>query len=475
MKTTAKKVFLAILGTSVLSMSGCETLTSDKDVNPNLAQDAPVEQILTAAQVSQGFVYSGELPRLAGIWVDYFTGYDRQYAGYNSYTVSAQDFDNAWANIYQTTAVQLRIVQQKAADNGNFQLQGIAQVMEANMFGTTTALWGDIPYNEAFRVTNVSDPRNPAFDQQSSVYNQVQAKLDEAIVNLGRAGVSPRGRDIYYGGSASKWIKAAHTLKARYYLHTKQYAQAAAQASQGLSNSSDDMLMPYDGTAVAGNQNPYYDFIENTRSFYMIALDTYAVSLLNGVRSNDKTNETGRLSYFYTDQGDYGSSANGLDPNYIDGAFAADADAPLLTYVENQLILAESQARTGNNALALAALNSVREENDAKFSEIDASSKYSIYVLSDFAPGGIANNGASSINDALIREILVEKYLSLLGQIESFNDVRRTNNLIGVPKKNDNAPNLPQRFLIPQSEVNTNVNAPRQAPSALYEKTAVNR
>ena len=48
--------------------------------------------------------------------------------------------------------------------------------------------------------------------------------------------------------------------------------------------------------------------------------------------------------------------------------------------------------------------------------------------------------------------------MSLFGNIEVFNDVRRTQNLIGVPINSGNK--LPGRFLYPQSEMNSNKNTP---------------
>ena len=74
----------------------------------------------------------------------------------------------------------------------------------------------------------------------------------------------------------------------------------------------------------------------------------------------------------------------------------------------------------------------------------------------------------------LLREILTERYLTFMGQINAFNDARRTNNALSMPVKSATAPSLPQRFLYPQSEINTNPNVPKPIPG-LYEKTPVNK
>ena len=73
------------------------------------------------------------------------------------------------------------------------------------------------------------------------VYTDLLALLDKAIADLGGGGTGPAGHDLVYGGSAAKWIEAAHTLKARIYLHqveklgNAQYTSALAEARKGIS------------------------------------------------------------------------------------------------------------------------------------------------------------------------------------------------------------------------------------------------
>ncbi|HEX8426535.1 SusD/RagB family nutrient-binding outer membrane lipoprotein [Hymenobacter sp.] len=470
MKITARYFLPAALGAA---LGSCDKLIEGYDVNPNAAQDAPADQQLTAVQVSEGFVLSGEMARMAGIWSDYFTGSDRQYEGLQNYTTVAGDYDNMWTSTYTLVLTNARIVSDKAALVQNYQLQGIAQVLEAQMIGTATSLWGDIPYSQAFQP---GVP--PVFDRQTDVYNSVQTLLSTAITNLGRNGVNPEERDIYFQGNLARWTAVAHSLKARYFLHTKNYAQAATEARLGIASPAGDLLMPYGGT-VSTTANPYYDFVEINRTGYLSATGAYAVGLLQGQHSNALTNESARFQYFYTSSGSSGAA----DLNTSTGVFASDADFPLITYVETQAILAEALARANDLNGSLTALNAVRTTNSdtisspyrAGFTKVRGKTQtaYQPYTLANFAAGGVLNTGQSQQN-ALLREILTEKYLSLVGQIEPFNDVRRTGNIIGVPKKRTDAPSIPQRYLIAQNEVNANPNVPTPIPP-LYEPTEVNR
>ncbi len=454
MKKTSTYILVAAIA-SASAFSGCNPLVENNDISPNLPPDAPADQQLTATQLGEGFVMSGEAARTANIWAGVFTGEDRQYSALQVYVAGLPDFDNMWTNSYYLVLQQTRLIQEKARAVNNNHLLGIAQVLEAQMIGTVTSLWGDVPYSRAF-VTGQPSP----FDGQAAVYTATQALLDDAIANLGRNGVNPEARDIYYGGDLAKWRAAARSLKARYFLHVKNYAAAVAAAGQGIAKTDGDMIMPYK-EAVSVSANPYWDFQKNSRPGYMSASQSYAAELMLS-RRNSKTNDTKRHDFFFV---------GGNLKTTTGGAFAIDADFPLISYVETQAILAEALVRGGDAAGALTALNATRTANEAVYG-----SSLADYTLADFEAGGLLNNGTPALprNEALLKEILTEKYLSLVGQIEEFNDVRRTNNLIGVSKNVQSAPSLPQRFLVPQVEVNTNPNAPNPPPG-IFVKTPVNQ
>jgi hypothetical protein len=93
------------------------------------------------------------------------------------------------------------------------------------------------------------------------------------------------------------------------------------------------------------------------------------------------------------------------------------------------LIVAETAVELNNNEAAISALNKVRAHNSVKFT-----AKYDDYVLLDFEKGGLLGNESGNIADALKKEILLEKFCSIIG-LPTYQDVLRTKNLIGVPIK----------------------------------------
>ena len=78
--------------------------------------------------------------------------------------------------------------------------------------------------------TNDDPFSDPVFDSQIDVYAGAIALLDEGISTLNSATAGSISEDIYFGGDKAKWIAAAYTLKARFYLHQKNYASAFTAA-----------------------------------------------------------------------------------------------------------------------------------------------------------------------------------------------------------------------------------------------------
>ena len=200
--------------------------------------------------------------------------------------------------------------------------------------------------------------------------------------------------------------------------------------------------------------------------------------------NNAKTDETARYNFLY--QQDL-QGLGLLDPNVLcdfdwgndpseDGFFGGNSKFPLVTYEENQLILAESYAKTGDATSALGALNAYRDYLNAggyiNSGYWTLGLKYEDYTAADFVVGGIANSGTLSSSDALLKEILTERYLTFIGQVEQFNDIRRTKNFIGITP--NTGTQFPQRLFYSQSEINTNPNTPALSASDLFTPTPVN-
>lgn len=487
MKKIQLSLYLVVFAALILSTSSCKKIVEDINIDPNNPTAAPYSLVLNGSQVAGILIYEGNLARVAGMFSRSFTGVDRQYVSVFNYNTSAGDYNDTWDGLYATVISQAKIVKEEAAKVNDRTTIGIAEVIMAQGFGLAADLWGDVPFSQV--GDDIQFP-NPAFEPQLQVYAGVQSLLDSAILNLSaNVGNGPGSKDIYFGGNKSKWIQVARTLKARFYLHTKDYANAIINAQSGISTAANNMLAPH-GTSYGIDFNVYYSFLTYDRPGYMNSDGAIAPAYLNPdddlYKGNAKTDESARFGYFFQEE----LNTGGLDPNVLvdfdwgtptdeNGFFGASTSFPLVTFEENQLILAEAFIKGENNvASALNALNAHRAYMNTGGSistgYIANGLLYDAYVISDFDEGGIANPTGSGLSqqNALLTEILKEKYVTMYGQIEQFNDVRRTKNFLNIPPVRGTV--LPQRFLYPQDEINTNPNTPVLTSADLFTPTPTN-
>jgi starch-binding outer membrane protein, SusD/RagB family len=470
-----KYIVCFLLVGTLAGLTSCKKAVEGFNNDPNNPLDADATTMLTGIEVGNLEVQEGELARIAGMWSGYYTGQQQQYLSFQQNLVIARNFDDFWRNIFSGIVKNDRLMKQKAYQTNNRRLVGVAQVIEANVLGTATALWGDIPF---VQVANEAYP-NPKYDRQVDVYANIQGLLDSAIQNFAStAFVDFAAQDIYFAGNMTKWTQTAYTLKARYYLHTKQYAQASTAAQNGISTSANSWVAPHFATGK-GAYNLYYQFFAQDRTGWLDANGALAPMLLNPAnvkyRGNSKTIERSRFNYLYS---------TATNPNYTaNGFFAQTASFPLASYAENLLILAEADTRVNGFTAGLTRLNTYRAYlNTGGYIGATylttGNYKYDPYVAADFAAGGIENPIVTPIaqDRALLREIMEERYLTFIGQIEGFNDLRRVfkENDTRVPVPPTTGTQFPQRFLYPQVEVDLNTSTPNPIPS-LYTPTPVNQ
>ena len=265
----------------------------------------------------------------------------------------------------------------------------------------------------------------------------------------------------------------------------KQYDAAFTAASSGVSTFANSLYAPH-GTTASNNENANFSFLTNVRAGSITGEDSYNTFVLNPAhalyRGNAKTNETARFRFYYLENG---VNAPGvIEPNTSTtatarGFFARDASFPLVTYQENLLTLAETALRSGKGfEAALGYLNTYRSFlNGGGYLhatyKVAGTYQYLPYEAADFAAGGMENKDGLAANDALLREILEERYVTFYGQHTGWNDERRTRKeSVGVKLSPNNGSQLPWRFIYSQNELNSNTNSPSPVPG-LFDSIAI--
>lgn len=471
-----KKLFYIFVILSLSgSLLGCSKLVEGLNDNPNQPSSTSPDLLLTGLQLGAVSLHSGELSRDAGLLSGYFVGTERQYLSFYNYMIINADFSTHWANSYRVIRNAVVMDQLAAEENREGILVGIGKVMSAHTFGTITALWGDVPFKEAGQY---AEYKNPSYENQIQVYDQIQVMLDDAITSL----ESPVGRpvanaDLFFDGNPTRWIKVAHALKARFYLHVGNYAKAYEHALLGIRTPSESWQADFFQNELNA-QNLYEQFYRGNRAGDLQTNGSYFFELLSPTgseyRGDAKTNETARFSYLVNTTG--GRSINNTTAN---GAFGATAPYALLSYEENLLTLAEAAYHVEGFSGALAYLNELRayystgEHLSPAYQGVPY--QYDPYVASDFALGGMAAVAGLNQEQSLLNKILEEKYIVLYSHVEGFNLLRRTlDEPYGLSVPPNTGTRIPQRFIYPQTELDRNINKPDYIPN-LFEKTPVNQ
>ena len=398
---TTKIKYLALAACVALaSTTGCKNflLAENGVVDPNNPSAATKDQLLVGAQSNLMGSQENHLAQVVCQFMQQCGGIGGRFVDVEgAYGIQDGSFEGPWDVIYsQGGLVQLRELQARAGDTKDLQYKGIAEVMEAMLIGTAADVWGNVPYREA--LTSAT----PKLDPQLQVYDDLQLLLDRAIADLTAGSNAGRPSDLFYNGSKAKWTALAYTIKARLYLHTVeklgagQYAKVIAAASKGISSSSGDLLAVH--TSASGQQDVWYQFQQTSFGSDLVAGSTL-VNLM--VARNDP-----RLPQYFGANGSGGFIGYDVATGDQNPDFATIVNAgrntptfgqPYVTYVENQLILAEAYFQTGGIAAAQPYLDAARTEL-----------------------------GFTPPVPATLQNIMNEKYIALFQNLEVWNDYKRT-------------------------------------------------
>jgi starch-binding outer membrane protein, SusD/RagB family len=453
------KHFKGAIGAAVLTLvaAGCNNFLKGGDLtkDPNNPVDASPPQFFASAQSNLWQQQSGDLARLTSLWMQQIVGEQRQMRDEYEYQgVVEGSFDAEYARAYQGGGrLDLLKGDSIASIFGDSISLGVNKVVEAWMIGTDADIWGDIPFSQADSFFTYPTPK---LDAQQDVYNSVQNLLSEAISDLETGvGDGPGSFDLVYGGDPTKWIELAHTLKARFFLHTAEvvgtpaYQSALAEATLGISSNDNDYIANFSGDQAL-ESNPWWQFADadgsTGRAGDLAGIPSHLDSLLRGSDPRD----TVYFAQITVDPDD----PTVMDTSNADQSFFSSArldfkyPQPFVTYNENLLIKAEAEFQTGATGAALTDLNTERAAWATK------TPWHSKVIL---APAG----------SATLTTIMTEKYILLFQNIETWNDYKRTCIPNLTPVNNSQGGVIPGRLLYPLNEHQTNPNfpAPGQQPA----------
>jgi Starch-binding associating with outer membrane len=485
-----KFVRSSLLVGAVITMGACNDFLDVND-DPTSIKDAPIEQILTSATATVGFLGGSDLHRYTALIAQQFAGQGQgattQNQEYERYNIQGSDLNNVWSLTYSTALSDLQLVIEKAATESSPHYAGVAKILQAYLFQQAVDVWGKVPYTEALKFTGNTQPK---FDDGKAVYDDLLKKLDEAIADLGKASVkSPGANSTIFAGtwatSKPRWERLANTLKLRLHIHQSKSNKAGAVAAitalvnanaPFMAANADNFQMPFFNTAR--QQNSIHQFeLDRANQFFPGATLVNMMNTKNDPRRSryftpfpfTRTNP----AYAGAKPGDAPSTKYSRLHTYLRGdttnatAVVPAADGSILTTAYTYNGVAPIRM------LTFAEYNFIRAEAAVYGAPGDAQTFYQAGITASMSGAGVPQaqidayilaNGTLPADEAgKIKAIIEEKYVANYGvALESWTDYRRTGQpAIAVPA-NALFPAVPRSFFYPQSEIDLNPNAPRQ-------------
>lgn len=271
------KLLIPLLAITLFSCSDNYLDVNDTPNNPTGDVVSP-DLILAAAHSNSYRTIARDANELGNVWmnswganVNAFTG---GYADEFSLSISNTFYTGIWNNIYLNTANYTNIINTPFPNYENH--KAIAKIMKSYYFQYLVDLYGDIPYSEAhLGAANLY----PAYDDAQTIYRDLYAKLDEAIVEIQNAPATAKAvgaEDVILKGNMSRWITLANTIKLKILVRQMELAQTDAATQTYLNEKFGELVAsnatfigagptenvfinPGYSNAKDSQQNPFYN------------------------------------------------------------------------------------------------------------------------------------------------------------------------------------------------------------------------
>lgn len=284
-----RKIFIVMV--ALVAVSSCDLNQLD---NPSKLTAASADpdlllnqvQIFTVDVFNQASEYGMEMTRM-----DHFYGPNFE----NGFTPLTFDYTwtTAYSNVLINSATLLPLADDGTANSKKLYMHtGMTKVLSAYVAMTLVDMFGDIPYSEALKATNL----NPKADTGASIYAASIAQLDDAILDFGKS-ESKKPYDLYYGGNKARWITLANTLKLRALMTTRLVDPTAAAKIQTLVTANDlidtdaeNFVYKY-STNIANPDSRHPNFSGN----YLTGAGTFHTNWLMYNMVYDKSNVAGTI------------------------------------------------------------------------------------------------------------------------------------------------------------------------------------
>lgn len=451
-----KYIYSSLAIVLLISLFSCKKTLEAVNVNPNAAQTAQPDYLLTGVIKTTADTYWGTTNNMNSSLLFTQQWAKIQYTDPDRYIYTNNDFQELWTVGFSKSIVNLNQIIKLAEQQNNPNYKGVALVLRSWVFQLLTDNYGNIPYTQSARIDEFLTPK---YDAQKDVYAGLLTDLKTAQALLSTSGKPILG-DVIYNNNILLWKEFTNSLRLRIALRiadreselSKQVlADIAAEGGSFISSNSETAQLVY---LSSPNQNPISNLFDTRDDYRISKTVTDKLITLNDPRLPvyaAKTQEATPQTYVGIPNGLLvGDASNlGFSKTSKPGTYftAPGAPAVIISYAEVLFGLAEAAARglTTDNAASL------------YVQAVTASLKQ--YGITDAGIAAyIAQPAVQYDNSNFKKSIGNQKWIALFGQgLEAFAEWRRLDYpqlqpaVAGVLNGQ-----LPLRFLYPGTEQSLN-------------------
>ncbi len=500
-----KKILIIGIVIGVIGASCKKGFLSDLQNDPNSPTSAAAtpQLVLPGTLTSLVNILNSTSYQSEGAWMGYW-----MYSPGYSFNSSVENYvmtssgPQHWDDYYGVLA-NLNFIAGETTTPTLANYHDIANILEAICFKNLVDLYNKVPYSQALKG---SGNFNPTYDDGSSIYDSLVAKLDAAIAsiqsNIGNASVTlPASDDIAFNGDMSKWLKFANTVKLKLLVQQSAVTSKAAYLSSEAGSTASVGFLTQDAFVNPGytqsQPSPMWGNFGLSPSGAINGAFTYIVSNQSIIDFYTKTNDQ-RLAYFCAQNHTTPASANyysaplPVNPaNYSGNYLGNQASLPnggsgigpgliptpnqsavLMLAAESYFVQAEATVYGWLPGGYAAAQTLYDQGITASYEYLNvggSKSSADSYAASYYGQSTVPYVAFPSTvsNDSLIHTIITQKWAALnsISNVEAYDDWRRTFDpalnsgypIVPVSKSTSNvAPHAPFRYFYPTEEATSN-------------------
>ncbi|MGH2666431.1 SusD/RagB family nutrient-binding outer membrane lipoprotein [Flavobacterium sp.] len=492
MKKTIRKTVLLTASIAVMLFVSCEDyIDVNKDPNNPEVSELTPDNILPGAQTTTATTFGTRMNQLGNImsvsWsanaTDFISPLDDEFR----YNFTTTFYDDIWDNLYQRTANFSHIERYEDGKNWDYH-KAISKVLKSFYFQYLVDLYGDLPYTEIHRGTEILFPK---YDDDMATYRVLIAELDEAIDLIDNTDDttvrSVETFDVMMQGNMQKWKRFANTLKLRILLRQSQLGDAPTQTYltqefNNLQNSGAQFLAANENVTINpgylnsdGKQNPFYAIYgrdpqgDPTSTYRLIGPSKFTADFLRGLLPGRSVADPRRLRLFQsrtagstTITGVLQGASSGR-PSYLGPGIIKNSnqDMIIMQSAESLFLQAEAVQRgyLSGDAKALfesgigASFTLLQVPNPP----FPSPAAIDLYITASSGVNTIGWNGSANKIEAIITQKWIAN--NCINGIESWIELTRTGFPSGLPLPlTTNSATKPIRLLYPASEYSGNTN-----------------